>query len=205
MELKEAIEKRKSIRRFTEEGVKINDLKEMVRRAGLAPSVNNYQPWKFLAIINKELLHTMANIVSDKISSLPESRSKAAKNVKSQVEWYATFFKNAPALVALIMEDYETILEKGVDISHEEINIMRNYPDIQSAGGAMENLLLTAVELGYGACWLSAPLAAKDELETLLNITSPWRLMSFAAIGRPAADPKQKNKKSLDEIFVLID
>lgn len=205
MELKQAIEKRVSIRTFTDEQVPVKDLKELVRRAGLAPSVNNFQPWKFYTIINKEIMHKLATKVSEKIKQLPENRSIASKNVKSQVEWFATFFENAPAVIAMAMEDYESVLEKGVHLSHEEINKLRNFPDMQSAGAAIQNILLSAVDLGYGACWLSAPMMAKEDLETILNIENPYHLIAFVAVGKASKKIQPKPKKSLDEIFLLME
>ena len=205
MDLKTAIETRTSVRTFTTEAVKIEDIKEMVRRAGLAPTVNNYQPWKFIAVTNAELLNKMAFEVSRKISNIPGNNKSASDNIKSQVEWFATFFKDAPAIIALSMESYETVLEKGVSLTHDEINEQRNHPDIQSAGAAIQNILLTAVDLGYVACWMSGPLIAKQELETMLQIENPFQLIAFVAIGKPSKEVKPRNKKSLEEIFQLID
>src|SRR6056297_746890 len=205
MELKQAIEIRTSIRTFTEEEVPVKDLKELVKRAGLAPSVNNFQPWKFYAITNKKILNELATKVSEKIKQLPENQSIASKNVKSQVEWFATFFENAPAVIAMAMEDYESVLEKGVQLSHEEINKLRNFPDMQSAGAAIQNILLSAVDLGYGACWLSAPMMAKEDLEKILNIENPYHLIAFVAVGKASKDIPSKPKKSLDEIFTFVD
>ena len=183
----------------------VEDLKELVRRGALAPSVNNYQPWKFYAITNKEVLSKMALKVSEKIKQLPANKSIASKNVKSQVEWFATFFENAPAVIAMAMDDYESVLEKGVDLSHEEINKLRNFPDMQSAGAAIQNILLSAVDLGYGACWLSAPMMAKEALEEIIAVESPYHLIAFVAIGKASRDLQAKSKKPLDEIFKLID
>lgn len=205
MELKQAIENRTSVRTFKNEEVPLQDLKEMVRLASLAPSANNYQPWKFIIIRNKEILDKLAMKISAKIAELPENQSKASKNVKSQVEWFATFFQDAPALVAVAMEEYETVLEKGVTVSHEDINRMRNYPDIQSAGACIQNMLLAAVDLGYGACWLSAPMIAKQEIEILLNLKEGFRLIAFVAIGRPDRPVVPKEKKVVDELIELID
>jgi len=205
MDLKQAIEIRTSIRNFTEEKVPVDDLKELVRRAGLAPSVNNYQPWKFYAVTNKDVLSKMAFKVAEKIKDLPANKSIASDNVKSQVEWFATFFEDAPALIAMTMEDYESVLEKGVALSHEKINKMRNFPDLQSAGAAIQNMLLSAVDMGYGACWLSAPMMAKESLEEILEIKEPHHLIAFVAVGKPARELKPKSKKSIDEIFKLID
>jgi nitroreductase len=205
MDLKQAIEIRTSIRNFTEEKVPVGDLKELVRRAGLAPSVNNYQPWKYYVVTNKEVLSKMAYKVAERIKELPANSSIASDNVKSQVEWFATFFENAPAVIAMTMEDYESVLEKGVELSHEKINKMRNFPDLQSAGAAIQNMLLSAVDMGYGACWLSAPMMAKDTLEEILEIKEPHHLIAFVAVGKSVRELKPKSKKSIDEIFKLID
>jgi len=205
MELKQAIELRTSIRTFTDEKVPVNDLKEIVRRAGLAPSVNNYQPWMFTVVTNTDTLSLMAEKVIKKLKEIPSNNSIAAKNVLSQVEWFATFFENAPAVIAIAMENYETILEKGVQLSHDEINAMRNHPDIQSAGAAIQNILLSAVDLGYGACWLSAPMIAKDELAKIIGLSEKYHLVSFVAIGKSGKELLPKPKKSIDEIFKLID
>jgi nitroreductase len=171
----------------------------------MAPSVNNYQPWKFIAVTNRKLLQKMAQKVAEKIASIPSTTSHVAGNVKSQVEWFATFFADAPALIAITMESYETVLEKGVTLSHEEINQMRKYPDMQSLGACIENMLLSAVDMGYGACWLSAPVMAEESLEVLLGITPPYKLIAFVAVGKPLNPPLPKPRKSLDDIFSLIE
>ncbi|MEI8204956.1 MAG: nitroreductase family protein [Bacteroidota bacterium] len=205
MELHEAILKRSSVRQYKDEEVPVEHLKELVRMALHAPSVNNYQPWRFIAIRNKALLQQMALEVTQQIDSLPAISSIASDNIKSQVEWFSTFFENAPAVIAVLAQDYETILEKGVKMDHEEVNRMRNYPDIQSIGACIENMLLTAVDLGYGACWLSAPMIAKASLEVLLDIAAPFRLMAFVAVGKALHDVPPKPKKDIGDAFVLID
>lgn len=205
MELEKVIKQRTSIRTFQDKQIPVEDLKKMVQMGGTAPSVNNYQPWKFYVITNKRLMEKMADLVKDKIEQIPENESKASRNIKSQVEWFATFFENAPALIALSMEEYESVLEKGVTVSHEDINKMRNYPDIQSAGAAIQNILLTAVDMGYGACWMSAPMMAKEGLESLIELEEPYSLVAFVAVGVPEKDMKPKEKKPLEEIFKLIE
>jgi len=45
---------------------------------------------------------------------------------------------------------------------------------------------------------------ARERLEKILNIKSPWYLMTFVAVGRPFKFPAPKNKLSVDEIFEWI-
>ncbi len=205
MELKAAIEGRVSVRQFLPEPVPVNDIKEITRLASLAPSVNNYQPWRFIGITNTVLLHRMADRVRAKIAAIPENDSKFSLNVKKQVDFFATFFENAPALIAVCMEKYETVLEKGVALSHDEINEMRSSPDLQSTGACIQNLLLSAVDLSYGACWMSAPMIASKDLEEMLDIAEPFRLVSFVAVGKPTKPSSPREKKPIDEMFRMIE
>ena len=205
MELKAAIEARTSIRIFSEEKVSMEDIREMVRLAGLAPSVNNYQPWRYIAITNKDLLNKMADAVAVKIENLPSSHSINSKNVKTQVTWFSTFFKDAPVLLALVTKPYETVLETAVELTHDEINTLRNYPDIQSAGASIQNILLTAVDMGYGACWLSGPMFARQEIEQMLNVKSPEKLLAFVVIGHSKSEHKPKVKPNLADSLEIIE
>jgi nitroreductase len=87
-----------------------------------------------------------------------------------------------------------------------QVNAMRGQPDVQSLGAAVEHLLLAAADLGYGGCWMSGPLVAREALERLLGIGPPGRLAAMVAIGRPGADAHSpRERKAVDEILRLID
>ena len=171
MELKEVIEKRKSVRHFKNEEVPVDILKEMVRRAGLAPSINNSQPWKYLAVTNNEVLKDMADTVHKKIEEMfPAGENDKKKTVRETVDRFSTFFGNAPALLVVLNKPYEAVVDSILEESefnHDDINQLRNHPNIQSIGAAVENILLSAVDLGYGACWLTGLLVAKNELSEI--------------------------------------
>lgn len=200
MNLKDAIEQRHSVRKFKNDPVPVDVLKEMVRLAGLAPSVNNSQPWQFIAVTNKTKIAEMANIVHQKVQSLFAASAK--KNVAKTIEHFSTIFENAPAVILVANEPYKAIADDIFD--HEKINDMRRHPDIQSLGAAVEHLLLSAVDLGYGACWLSGLMVAKKELEEFFEIKAPLELMTAVAVGKPDGEPRPHDKKSLDEILKLL-
>jgi len=208
MELNETITKRTSIKKFTDEHVSIDDLKEMVRRAGLAPSINNSQPWKFYVITNQNILQAMAKAVQLKIDELfPEVNGKDA-NIKATINIFSTIFVKAPAVIAVAAKPYEALSDKllsNSNLTHEDLNILRIYPDIQSIGASVENLLLSAVDLGYGTCWLSGMLVAREELQEILKIPEPYKLITFIAVGKPEGNPQPKENKNMDEIFELIE
>lgn len=209
MELKDVIEKRASIRMFTDEKIPIEHVKEIVRRAGLAPSINNSQPWKFITIVNEELIEQMGKIVQKKVLEyFPHENIKEKMVAQAKVLRFSSFFMDAPVIIAVEMSPYKTVIEellKGRELSLENVNRLRNYPNIQSIGAAVENLILSAFDMGYGACWLSGLLIAREELEELLNVKSPNTLAACVALGKPREIITQRDKKSFDEIFKLID
>jgi nitroreductase len=209
MELKDVIEKRASIRMFSDEPVMTEDIREIVRRAGLAPSINNSQPWKFTAITDEEMIEKMGKIVQKKVLEyFPHENIKEKMMAQAKVLRFSSFFMDAPVLIAVEMSPYQTVIEellKGRELSLENVNRLRNYPNIQSIGAAVENLILSAFDLGYGACWLSGLLIARNELEELLNIKSPNTLAACVAVGHPREFITQRDKKPFEEIFQLID
>ncbi|MBE0654982.1 MAG: nitroreductase family protein [Bacteroidales bacterium] len=81
---------------------------------------------------------------------------------------------------------------------------MRNFPDIQSAGACIQNLLLSAVDMGYRGCWLSGPMIARSEMEEILEIKEPSRLLNFVALGKPSKDFKPKDKEDLSKKIKLF-
>ena len=182
----------------------------MVRLASLAPSPNNSQPWQFVAVSRQSLLKEMAAAVRAKLGSmLPAAVSETARHARQRVEWYSTFFGDAPLAVAVVLMPYESVVQDALEESRltgAQVNAMRGQPDVQSLGAAVEHLLLAAADLGYGGCWMSGPLVAREALERLLGISPPGRLAAMVAIGRPAgAAHTPRERKAVDEILRVIE
>ena len=103
---------------------------------------------------------------------------------------------------------YKMVVESLLDeskLNFEDVERLRSYPNIQSIGAAVENMILSTFDLGYGACWLSGLLVAREELEKLLEVKSPNTLVACVAIGKPREKVEQREKKNLSEIFKLIE
>ncbi len=141
MELKEVVEKRASVRQFTDEEISPGHIREIARLAGRAPSVNNSQPWRFIAITNRDLLKRMAGAVHKKLDDLlPVCSEESERKAKSQVDWFSTFFEDAPAVVAVATHPYDAIVDSALNhstLTHEDVNALRGYPDVQSVGACI--------------------------------------------------------------------
>jgi len=206
MELKTAIKKRASVRNFTSEKVELPVLKELVDMAHLAPSINNSQTTEYIIITKEELLKEMGQIVHNKVDEM-FGAAEDPSNVVSKVEKFSTFFENAPALIVVKNKPYTAIIDNLADssYSHDDIDSIRNHPNIQSVGPAIQNILLSAVEKKLGACWLTAPLLAKNELEEKLKVEKPHSIAAMIAIGHPKNEVTQREKKTVEEILTVIE
>jgi nitroreductase len=210
MEFRDLVESRVSVRQFAADPIPASDVREMVRLAGLAPSPNNSQPWQFVAVSRPSLLKEMAAAVRAKLGAmLPAAVTETARHARQRVEWFSTFFGDAPLVVAVVLLPYRSVVEDALEASRltgAQVNAMRGQPDVQSLGAAVEHLLLAAADLGYGGCWMSGPLVAREALERLLAVRAPGRLAALVAIGRPAAAaPSPRERKAVDDVLRVID
>lgn len=63
---------------------------------------------------------------------------------------------------------------------------------------AIENMALTAWDLGIGSCWIGA--FDEDMVREILNVPSRLRVVSLLTLGYPAESPRPKIRRPLDEI-----
>jgi nitroreductase len=210
MDFAELVERRVSVRQFRPDPVPPEHVREMVRLASLAPSPNNQQPWRFIAVTRRPLLQEMAAAVRARLQALlPPAMSEDSRRAAQRVEWFSTFFADAPLLIAVTRQPYESVIARAVagsSLSAADVNAMRGYPDVQSIGAAIEHLLLAATGLGYGSCWLSGPLIAREALEALLGVEAPGQLAALVAVGLPAAAPNEgHDRRPVEEILRFLD
>ena len=206
MDLLEAVEGRRSVRKFTGDPVPKEDLREIVETASWAANAGNKQMWRFLAITNQGVKEEMFGAISGAFGNLYE---KAGTGEKAPGRThYATFFVDAPVAIAVLVEPYFTkadTLLKQLEVPEAERAELRQYPNIQSLGAAIQVLCLAAYAKGYGTCWMTGPNLARKELETILKVESPWSLLAIIALGRPAETPAPRPRKPVDGILTFID
>jgi len=91
MELKKAIEERRSVRSYKEDSIPEDKLKRVLEAARLAPSASNRQPWKFI-------------IVKD-----PQKRKELAEAASHQ-----SFVGEAPIVIAAVALNTTHIMQCGI-------------------------------------------------------------------------------------------
>jgi F420 biosynthesis protein FbiB-like protein len=104
---------------------------------------------------------------------------------------------DAPALVVLCMttEDMNTYPDEAR--THAERSMM-----VQSVALAGGQLLLAVHAEGLGACWMGAPLFAKQEVSESLLLDPTWEPQAMFLIGEPLAPSEDRGRRPLDEVVV---
>lgn len=212
MEVLEAVESRRSIRKFTGEPVREEDLATMLRAATLAPNAGNKQRWRFIVIRNRDILRRMREAVEAEMRALVSFGQKTGmlregREVRSRLP-ANIFFDTAPMTIAACERidppDSRERLWRAKGLNDAEIERMRPSRGVQSIAAGIENLMLAAWSLGYGTCWMTGPLIAVQHVEEILGIEPPFRLVSLVPIGRAAESPRARPRKRLEETISVI-
>ena len=206
------IYKRHSVRKFKEQAVPLEDIKEIIKAATYAPSGKNLQNWHFVVVRNKEKIERMAALIEKKTYKIAESlKEEALKKRFLRSLDYTTLFKNAPVTILIYAGPYPITGEKiltTIGAPEEEINqLLKPAPGIQNIGAAIENLLLAAANMGYGTCWMTSPNFAAQELSNLVGFEKEgYYLAAVTPLGVPLeSELTSPPRKPLEEIMTVID
>lgn len=208
MDFLEVVQGRRSIRRFKPDPLPRKDIEEIIRIATLAPSASNRQMWRFIAISNKDVLLRMRAVVEQAIEDMTRIPELARERPKILgFKSFSVFMADAPMVIAVCGEPYRS--------STDELRLLHGLPvepgrawarpDIQSISAAVQNLTLAAYYKGYGTVWMTSPLIAASELEKILRIREPWRLVTLVPIGMPDEHPGMRSRKPVEEVLQFIE
>lgn len=189
-----SIYNRRSIRKYLDKAVPKEAIEKIIDAGRMAPSAKNRQPWKYIVLggdSKAEFLWHMKKGIEreeNECALLPNSASgiSDAKNTyKIMVQ--------APILIAILNANCGTPFAE-IDVDNRFIEIC----DTLSIGASIENMLLTATELGLGTLWIANTCYAYNELTTYLGTTK--QLVGTIALGYADESPAQRPRKQIEEI-----
>jgi nitroreductase len=203
MEFSELVFARRTVRRFTPEPIRQAALEKILKAGLAAPSPNNSSPWVISVITNGEVIQKMKAAVNEKLDLMFSKISPDNQSTLDKVKIFSTIFANAPVVLAVFSKSYHApihdLLKEG-DITPEQINKWRRYPELQATGALVQNMLLAATEEGLGSCWISGALLARKELEDILDARD-LHLETMVALGHQDSPPHPKEPLDL-ELYV---
>lgn len=189
----DTINRRHSVRLFTDEPVPDDFLQTILNAANMAPSAHNQQSWRFI-VIRGAKKRELVELVSSKAAEFPKSSSVLLRMASRSIA-------SAPAVVAIV--NTGDLIEHGTklfQISREKAYDFFRTMEIQSSAAAVQNLLLAATSLGLATVWLGILFLIKDEVLTLLG-EPKGEFMAVIPVGYAAKESKGPDKRPLDVII----
>ena len=187
-----AITDRRSIRKYRDTPVKGQMVEEILRAGMLAPSSKNRQPWRFIVAEGRAKAQSLAAMErglerEKKQPLLPQSAQhlEAARHTLRIME-------QAPVVI-FVVNPLGIGMNRSLTVEEQVYELC----NAQSIGAALENMSLTAFDLGLGSLWICDTYFAQEELMGWLG--AEGELAAAMAVGYAAESPQARPRKKLED------
>lgn len=201
MNVRQAIESRRSIRKFTSEAVSVEELQALLEAARLAPSSCNCQPWRFKILTQKEDLNWLSRGASKGQRWLARAgavvvccadTSRYLEDSKTTVR----LLSDSGMLPPEMLDGLKEYMEKAEQGPMEAVR----WAAAANCAIALTQMMLLAVEMGLGTCWLG--MYDETAIKQRFAIPDHLAVVALLAVGRPAESPPPRPRKPLETILL---
>lgn len=180
MKLTEALDARRTVRRFTTREVTRGDIETMLSAAVLAPNHRLTQPWRF-AVLGPDARaaygYALGARKAKKIEN-PDAAETMRQNVSNE-------HRALPAMigVSIVANDNPEIAEE----------------DYAAAMMAIQNIALSAVTLGLGTAIRSGAILNDPAAKQAMGVPDSERVIAMIHVGEPAEPAAPRTRASVSE------
>jgi nitroreductase len=174
MDVKQAIEQRRSVRKYKDTQIEDDKLKILLEGARLAPTGSNTQSGRFIITRNKEM------------------REKIAE-VSHKQKWMA----QAPLFISCVA-DIRVRIPEGelfVDEMSPQFEVKQCIRDVSIQA---DHIVLQAEELGLSTCWVGWYNQA--EIREVFGLPSDKYVVCVLVVGYADEKPASRMRKAIEEI-----
>lgn len=193
------MQKRRTIREFSDRPISRQIIESCLRAAGSAPSGANLQPWHFVAINRPEMKREIRIAAEAEEKEFYEHRAPAEwleALAPLGTDWHKPFLEIAPWLIAIFSQPFQT-LPDGKKLKH--------YYATESVGIAT-GFLIAAIHLAglVALTHTPSPMAFLNRILKRPTYEKPFLLL---VVGHPAASAVVPDieRKSLSEISSFLE
>ena len=183
MDLYEAIDRRSSIREFTDEPIPEETVRKIIEAAYKAPANDHFRDWHFIAVTDKEIMReVLEGVPKDLTVKDVDNMTFISDPVQKESYRFAV-----PKQYSMLMDAAVVIIplmKKKVDILHPaDLSDLNCFASVWCS---IENLWLAATAEGYG-CNLRIPRGNEEETaRKATGFPEEYMIPCFIGIGRPA-------------------
>jgi nitroreductase len=197
---REAIERRRSIRKYRPEPVKEEVLTELLEAARLAPSGCNAQPWRFKVVRDDETKGKLAHAACDQpfIADAPLVLVCCA-DIRGYLEGTVSGIEDLGRTGAIEGRVAEIILQKAEMM--KALPLGQIAPRIAfNVAIAVEHIVLRALDFGLGSCWIR--LIDEQAIKDIFGWDEYIHVVALLPLGYPAQEPAPRKRRTLEEILL---
>jgi nitroreductase len=191
VDLFEALNTTRSVRRFTAEPVTDEEILTCIRAATQGPSGGNAQPWQFVVVKDAAGKRALGDVYRRAyqryepalLASIPPFRAEQDKEsferMLRSARYLAEHLGEAAALVLVLMPGVSMTLtdaEGSLDVGTPFASV---YPAVQS-------FMLAARGLGIGTTLTTVYRIYQDEVRALCAIPERYEVVALIPMGRPS-------------------
>ena len=197
--LLEGLATTRSIRRYTNEPIPEDTLRDIMFAATRAPSGSNRQGFRFMVFTDSPKSLEVKKLIAKGAQKL-----WSQKSVNDGYDAGSAVREDSPkARMARTMDEYVTnmpnvpVLVLGCLVRHRE----PNPEEAASVYPACQNLLLAARALGYGGVLTGFHGFVEKELRELLNIPQGTAISATITLGKPAGSHGPVRRAPMKELI----
>ncbi|MGZ3648388.1 MAG: nitroreductase family protein [Syntrophales bacterium] len=197
---KEAIEKRRSIRKFKPDTISEEHITALLDAARLAPSGSNSQPWRFKVVRDREIRLQLAQ-ASYKQAFIAEAPIVfvCCIDLKSFIDGTVSGIQDLGRIGAVegrIVKIIADRTERYTPVDIEELT-----PRIAlNLAIAVEHIVLRALDFGLGSCWVR--LFDEKAIKSTFGWGRNIHVVALLPVGYPAETPAPRRRLKIEEILI---
>lgn len=176
MQVFDAIQSRRSIKRFTDRAVAREEIERLLAAAALAPNHRLTEPWRFY-VLGPEARHAYGLALGDrKARKLTDPDAIAALREK-----VATENRSLPCMIAVAM------------VVHDDPEVREE--DYAAVMMAIQNIALVAVDMGLGTHIKTGAVMETAAAREAVGVPADQRIVATINVGEPAEVPAPKPRR----------
>ena len=197
---KEAIKKRRSIRKFKPDPIPEEHITALLDSARLAPSGSNSQPWRFKVVRDQETRQQLAE-ASYRQSFIAQAPVVfvCCIDLKSFIDGTVSGIQGLARIGAVegrIVKIIADRTERYTPVDIEELT-----PRIAlNLAIAVVHIVLRALDFGLGSCWIR--LFDEKAVKNLFGWGRNIHVVALLPVGYPAESPPPRKRLKVEEILI---
>lgn len=197
---KEAIEERRSIRRFKAEPIPDEHITELLAAARLAPSGSNALPWRFKIVKDEETKSRLAHAAYDQlfIAKAPVVIVCCA-DIKGYLDGTVSGVQDLGKIGAVEDRIVRIIIDRAGQMKSYTVDQIGPLLALNVAI-AVEHIILRALDFGLGTCWIR--LFDGEIVRNIFGWDDNIFVVALLPVGFPDESPEPRKRLPLEALLI---